>query len=202
MPLPVVSENVRNQFENLGHVYVTGVYGVDRAALLGTEIDDLVSNVRPSSIMALGEQKRGLENPHISSEKHRALSLVLGEIGVFASEVLGRNLWPAISPSRTLIDAIDMNPIIIGSMRHTEARTLPVQGTRHTDRPDIAGLVALTTYEGKSKLHFDDDTSYDLIPGGVAYFNPILFHQGSAFVKRRAFVVARTTSNLSKNKVN
>lgn|SRR3989344_6276383 len=201
MPQPVLEthvDTIRTQFETHGHVYVSDVYDPDEGARLGGELDELFQWTIYSDPTALGEQKRSQENPCIDPNLHRATFGVLGAIGALATNVLQRDLWPALPASKTVLSCVDMRPIVRSTTGRNE-ETVPVRGIWHKDRPDIDGLVALTTYEGQSELNFKDETMYELMPGGVAFFDPTKSHCGSALVKRRAMVVARTkqiTGNL------
>ncbi len=191
MPQPTSTSGLRTQFENLGHIYVPDVYDPDQAPQLGAEVSELFRYVRVAQVVVLGEQKRGLKDPQLDPNKHKNIIAVMGNIGTLASDVIGCDLWPALSPSKTLLHALDMNPVVKTSAKATQNRITPVSGVRHRDR-GLADIVAVTNFEGESRLEFDDGHRHDLKPGGVVFHNPSLYHQGSAKVKRRALVLSRT----------
>ena len=191
MPQPTVNGGLRTQFENLGHIYVPDVYDPVQASQLGAEVNELFMYVRVAQVVALGEQKRGLKNPGLDPSTHKTIIEVIGNIGALASGVTGCDLCPAPSPSKTLLHALDMTPVVKTSSKATQNQATQVKGTRHIDL-GLANIVAVTNFEGESRLEFDDGVKHDLKPGGVVFHNPSLYHRGSAEIKRRGLVLSRT----------
>ena len=196
------SPELCNQLDMLGHVYVPDVYDPDLGLSLGAELDLLFRTVKPRQIMA-GEQLRNTERLLSNPDQHPNLTSALQAIGDFAATVLSksefdRRLWPSALGRHALIQAIDMNPVTIRQLNKTSSTNIPsanrVYGAWHTDRPDIVDLVAITTYEGESKLEIKDTDTYTLCPGGVVFFDnrrrPQLWHRGYADQPRRALGLA------------
>lgn len=187
------AEAYREQLESLGHVYVPDVYSPELAEGLGAELDGLFAyeRLRPG---VMGEQLRNSETV-TPDDRHPRLLAVLGAIGTLTSDIFKKQLWPVQPQTHSLLQMIDMTPIVssrISGREEQHSRVIPVAGVWHRDRPDIKGLVAISTYEGESSLEVDGVEPYKLSPGGVMYMDNdfSLLHRGISNVRRRALGVA------------
>ncbi len=192
------TEAQSRQLEAEARVYVPDVYDPALGDSLGREVDELFCFVR-SRTENLGERLRNSERL-VPDGRHPNLLVVLGAIGILTASI-DRGIWPSQPGTHTLLQVIDMTPVVPFVIRDGEisnSAATPVYGSWHTDRKDIKGLVAIATYQGVSRLKFKDGVTYDLLPGGVAIVDNErpLWHRGKSTVRRRAIGLANIAGEL------